>query len=359
MKDIKSSDIIISRTIFHYLVESKNRKNRIGEENVISKVMPEINNKEILELLKNYIVKSVNDQKSRVAIFNSTNSNIATAIENLSGSDEEFISNSGKVAKILENIMYSDSRIKEATIAVIEYKINNQNHYAILKLDLLQSYIPESDIDKLGNKYITISLDKHNALPSKKHKLQKCAFIHANFSEIDTSDNGHHMIILDKQSGEDDIAKFFIEDFLDASFVRDSKFMTRNFIQLARNFTKKKLNGEEKKNFYKSIETQVNQESVSIKDFAENFFGKESETGKLFIAECRSKLGDLEFRTDSKIVKEKYEKIKIKIGGGSSLILTKEMRNDSSKFKKEPIDDVNSDYEWKITIYVNDDDYEE
>ena len=89
---------------------------------------------------------------------------------------------------------------------------------ALLKIDPSNGFLQKTLHDNQGNSYIDVQLQSDTLPSTQKHA--KCAFIQA----MDPRHPDYDMLLPDRQSSNEQgeqIARFFISDFLDAEYALD------------------------------------------------------------------------------------------------------------------------------------------
>ncbi|MBA5276195.1 nucleoid-associated protein [Enterococcus hirae] len=146
----------------------------------------------------------LNDVKELVKVMEHTGE-----FENL------FIEKSKKMTKKLFSNMKSTSSKSDGSLFVIYYSIDGDNYIGILKLD------PNTGIEI--NDDLTIKVRK-SMLPSINEKLHKLAFI---LIKNEYFENDLHLYVLDRQKGNNETAKYFMEQFLNARELSNNSILTK------------------------------------------------------------------------------------------------------------------------------------
>ena len=185
-----------------------------------------------------HIENSLQKPSTRAATFcNPDNPETGGLCRGLIAGEVDFIDGSHQLARRLFDNM--DRRITSGGFAVIlfEATINRARHdgeerrtlLALLKMDVGSRYVTQ--FDEANNR--TQLRKQENTLPSKSDGLHKCAFIWR--EDRDPEDTQHYdlMLLDDQKSGDQDVARFFQQDFLDAEFAFNSRRQGQKFINVA------------------------------------------------------------------------------------------------------------------------------
>ncbi len=140
---------------------------------------------------------------------------LVEVIENTEAFENLFIEKSKKMTKKLFSNMKSTSSKSDGSLFILYYSIDGDNYIGILKLD------PNTGIEIDDN--LTIKVRK-SMLPSINEKLHKLAFILVKNEYVE---NDLHLYILDRQKGNNETAKYFMEQFLNARELSNSSILTK------------------------------------------------------------------------------------------------------------------------------------
>lgn len=189
---------------------------------------------------KCYFVEEVNYVKNgAVNIYASLQSLKA---EELSESefDSILIEESKKFVSDLRVKMLKKSR-SDGSLFVLYYVHDNVDYIGLLKMD------PNNGIRV--NTDLTIEVVK-DLLPNIGQKLHKSAFI--KLQEEYTGMNTQ-LFVLDRQKGEDEAAKFFIEDYLNAKQISDNRTLTKDIERAVKKEYKDFINPDDFSDFSTKI----------------------------------------------------------------------------------------------------------
>ena len=177
-----------------------------------------------------HINNSLKEPKATAARFIAMDENITSGIcKAILDGSKSLVEGSQLLAKKLYNITKDDKRITLGDLAMAFYKADNRpevpRYLAILKIDPSEVYHHKTKKDSEGKRYISLEIDG-TAMPTTRERLQKCAFI----QPLDPRPE-YDMIVLDQQSGNEtqQMAKFFVSDFLGADTAYDDQKRTRIF----------------------------------------------------------------------------------------------------------------------------------
>ncbi|MGY3778020.1 nucleoid-associated protein [Isobaculum melis] len=137
---------------------------------------------------------------------------LVDAIEN-DEYEDIFIQESKNLALNLSKRIKDSTSTSDGTLFVLSYRNGENDLIGLLKMD------PNDGVQI--NDDLTITVHKQ-MLPSINEKLHKSALIYLK----EYKKNEEHLLVLDKQQGVNEPAKFFIENFLNAKELSSDKKMT-------------------------------------------------------------------------------------------------------------------------------------
>ena len=188
---------------------------------------------DVEEYLKKHIMKTLHDDRTRVARFQSAETNIVcNACQAIFRDPAQFVSQSKLIAQQLFTVMSANKAISSADLLVCLYEGDGQPYLAILKLDYNDTYI--HDFVAVDHDAIKLVLKKGmTSLPHPQQKLQKAVFV-----QPAQRDAAFDFVVLDKQTNakdtEETIAQYFFKLFLNGLMVVRDRDKTAEFIDLTR-----------------------------------------------------------------------------------------------------------------------------
>ena len=184
-------------------------------------------NQLLIDYFCEHIRTSLNEPVAKAARFRAIQTDHASGISaDILAGRVSLLDGSRQLAQLLFDVMITNSRITPADLAVCLFydRANPQIQYlAILKIDPSKVFEQEIIEDEFGRIRINFKI---NEKAFTKEKLQKCAFCRP----LDTQPRDYDMLLLDRQTGEigdGEIAKFFMERFLEAEDAYDAKSRTK------------------------------------------------------------------------------------------------------------------------------------
>jgi len=232
---------------------------------------------DVEEYLKKHIMRTLHDDRSRVARFQAAETNIVrNACQAIFRDPAQFVPQSKVIAQHLFTVMSANKSISSADLLVCLYEGDEQPYLAILKLDYNDTYIhdfaaaTEHDAIKLVLKKGT------NSLPHPNQKLQKAVFV-----QPEQRSAAFDFVVLDKQSNakdtEEDIAHYFFKLFLNALMVVRDRDKTAEFIDLTRKWIDQAIEPNEAIQLVSIIGNNlIREEPVEARELSNNMFGPAS-----------------------------------------------------------------------------------
>ncbi|WIF94858.1 nucleoid-associated protein [Caminicella sporogenes] len=322
MQDIES--IIVERAIVHILDNN-------SDTPILGEIEQEID-EEIHEFLVKHIIKSLRDDDNRKAKFRLGKNSVIEACKEIFDNEENFIEASKKIANRMFRIMKTNNNISSCDLVVCIFSSNDSKYIGILKLDYQKSFVHE--IEYIENYFKVSIIPQDIGLPGLNQKLQKCAFIR-NLND----ENDYDMIVLDKQnySQDSEIARFFIDEFLNSEIIIDNKYKTKMLKKAVEKWTRKNL----KEDLEKALEVREevnnvlkNDIEVDIQKISENIFKDDESIREKFILNFEEQGIDpaQPFEIDKSWVNKKMNKKVIKTDTGFEIKGIFEDFDDMMKF---------------------------
>ncbi len=319
-------EISIKKAIIHIL-------NRDSSEPIFSEFELEIN-EDIYELLYKHIIKSVNDDEARKAMFKQGRNIIFEVCNKMVREQGYFLEGSKEIAIQLFKAMKTNNNISSTDLIICWYESDGDNSIAIFKMDYNTTFV--HDVKKVDEKFKISILKQEISLPGVNQRIQKCAFINDS-----RSSHEYDLIILDnqmnKKNEEDSIAQFFLETFLGAELILDNKQKTKIFKTETENWIKSK--SKEGENSVEEIREIVysamhDEDEIDIESFTQRAFGNKQDLKQEYISNLQDKgFNDKSFEVDKEWVDKKLSKIRLKTETNIEIVLDYEAFNDKNKFE--------------------------
>lgn len=225
-----ATNIQLEQIIIHSLGDGESNGLELSERSI-----PLDDKQHLVEYFNSHIEHSLHYSKATAARFKAIDKNIASGIcKAVINGSMNFVQGSQLLAKILYDIKKDDKRIAPGDLAIAFFKAGNKpevpRYLAILKIDPSKVYRNKIKHDSEGKRYISLEIDG-TAMPTTRERLQKCAFIQS----LDPRPPEYDMIVLDQQTGTENLqmARFFVERFLDANMAFDDQKRTKLFYTTA------------------------------------------------------------------------------------------------------------------------------
>lgn len=290
-------------------------------------------NEDIKGFLEKHITKSVTDDDARKGRFKEGLNIIREVSHRISSNKEYFLEGSKDIARQLFKAIKTNSSISSTDLILCLYEDDNVPAVAILKMDYTVSFI--HDIEIVDSKF-KINIKKQDiSLPGVNQRIQKCAFVLSPLIH-----NDYELVILDNQIGkgaEEPIAQFFLQTFLGAELILDSKTCTKILKRETENWVRSKAKegepfAEEVRNF---VNTAIHEEDkIDIDAFSNKVFGKKEELRDEFVNNLREKgLTHEKFEVDREWVDKKFSKIRLKTNDNIEIVIDYELFGDRDKFE--------------------------
>ncbi len=290
-------------------------------------------NEDIQLFLEKHITKSINDDEARKGRFKDGLNIVKEVSYRISSDNEYFLEGSKDIARQLFKAIKTNSSISSTDLIVCLYEDDNVPAVAILKMDYTVSFI--HDIEIVESKF-KISIKKQDiSLPGVNQRIQKCAFV---ISPV--IHNDHELVILDNQiskGAEEPIAQFFLQTFLGAELILDSKTCTKILRRETENWVRSKAKegepfADEVRDFV--INAIHEEDEIDIKDFSNKVFGKKEDLRDEFVNNLREKgLTHEKFEVDREWVERKLNKIRLKTNDNIEIVIDYELFGDREKFE--------------------------
>ena len=339
MRNIKEP--VIKNAILHIL-------NNREEFKKMSDYTLELDDK-IKEFIKKHILKSVNDDKTRAAKFEGENNSVKISCNNIFENQDTFVKSSKEIANQLF-ISMSNKTISPADLIVVSFESNSKNYLALLKMDYNEIYRHDVEETEDGKTKTKLVVDERSSLPNLNQKLQKSAFI-----QPENNDNNFDIVILDKQtnskSADQDIAQFFLRNFLNAKLEKDDKHKTRVFKNSTIDFVNEKYEDSKEREeiisyMYNTLERKS---QINIREFSDVISEENQEEYVEFL--ISEDIGDYEFKPDKEIINNK--KVVIKTREDIQIRLDKVLYDEKRYIKVKTLDDGG----YEISIKTDNYDY--
>ncbi len=297
-----ATTIQLEQVIIHTLGNSQSSGLELSERSI------PLDDKQLLaKYFIDHIKNSLKEPKATAARFIAMDENITSGIcKAILNESTSLVEGSQVLAKKLYDITKDDKRITTGDLAMAFYKAENRPevpHYlAILKIDPSEVYHHKMRKDSEGKRYISLEIDG-TAMPTTRERLQKCAFI----QPLDPRPE-YDMIVLDQQAGNEtqQMAKFFVRDFLGADTAYDNQKRTKIFYTSAisaLNTVRSTLQPHENEVLRDSITNAINLSHINIDTWVEELPLPE-ESRKQINQKISEVLPDREFDIDATVAKK-------------------------------------------------------
>jgi len=274
------------------------------------------------------------DDEARKAVFKDGRNIIKEVCQKIFTDNDYFIEGSQEIARQLFKAMKTNSSISSTDLVICIYEEEDEENIAILKMDYTVSFIHE--VEFVDNKF-KISIKKQDiSLPGVNQRIQKCAFIRAAQGTGD-----YDLIILDnqisKKNQDEPVAQFFLETFLGADLVLDSKTCTRIFKKETENWIRSKAKeGETSLEIVREFVNDAirNEDEIDLDSFSSKVFSDKTDLKEDYISTMREKgLTSDRFEVDKEWVEKKLGKIRLKTESDIEVVIDYEQYNDREKFE--------------------------
>ena len=290
-------------------------------------------NEDIQLFLEKHISKSINDDDARKGNFKEGLNLIREVCNRILSDSEYFLEGSKDIARQLFRAMNTNGSISSTDLIVCLYENDSVPAVAILKMDYTVSFI--HDIEMVESKF-KINIKKQDiSLPGVNQRIQKCAFVLS-----DVVYNDHELVILDNQIGkgaDEPVAQFFLQTFLGAELILDSKTCTKILRRETENWVRSKA--KEGEPFAEEVRGFVNdaihqEDEIDIEAFSNKVFGKKEQLRDEFVNNLKEKgLTHEKFEVDREWVDKKLSKIRLKTNDNIEIVIDYELFGDSDKFE--------------------------
>jgi len=317
--------IEIKKAVIHVLDKG-------ADEPLLNEFELEIND-DIQVFLEKHIIKSMNDDDARKGRFKDGLNIVKEVSYRILSEDDYFLEGSKEIARQLFKAIKTNSSISSTDLIVCLYEDESLPAVAILKMDYTVSFI--HDIEMVENKF-KINIRKQDiSLPGVNQRIQKCAFV---LSPV--LDNDYELVILDNQiskGAEEPVAMFFLNTFLGAELVLDSKACTKILKKETEKWVRDKI--KEGEPFAEEVRELVNtaiheEDEIDIEAFSNRIFGKKEELRDEFVNNLREKgLTHEKFEVDREWVEKRLRKIRLKTDDNIEIVIDYELFGNKDKFE--------------------------
>jgi nucleoid-associated protein YejK len=261
-----------------------------------------LDDNDLAEFFLGHITNGLKDSTSKSAKFlHNDNDKPSGLCSGLLNQTIDLITGSQQLANCLNEVMDNNHVIASGDLVVCYFEAENYPNtrfLALFKVDPSKTLLREPLLDEEGHAYVDLRV-KPNALPTTKERLQKCVFIRPHEPE----DPDFDMLLLDRQtskSNDNGIAKFFIEDFLDAEYSLNATQRTEKLYKAliaSQNIIKNRLTQEERMDLDTRIRSAVTAQFINIDLWIEQL-PLSDEIKQAFNQEIQKVLIDREFELD-------------------------------------------------------------
>lgn len=311
MRDV--TNIELDELIVHIL----NPKNPDGM--VLSECpIPLEENQLLIDYFVGHIKNSLNNSTAKAASFEAIDQNLVSGICNdLLKGNTTLVDGSVRLAEKLYDIIAEDRRINPCDLAVCFYRVKNSEnteeadesedgdddeeaedeirYLAVLNIEPSEVFRHQPKTNPAGETYIGFEIEK-DVMPTTGEKLQKCAFIQS----LDPRP-GYDMILLDRQKRGEEVAKFFVQDFLGAKLTFDDKNRTKKLYSgliNAKNKLYDELEPQQNELFDQAIRVAIQRAHINVETWVDGLPFSDDHK-KTIKEEVSHQIPDIEFDLDT------------------------------------------------------------
>lgn len=288
---------------------------------------------EIYELLEKHIVRSLKDDENRIAKFISGSNIVRDNCDSMLYGEEGFIEGSKIIASHLFDSMKSNANISSCDLVICIYSVEDIKYVALLKMDYRKSFI--HDVEYIGDKFKVSIIPQEAGLPGVGQRLQKCAFI-----KIYEANEEYDLVVLDKQQSSDaenEIANFFVKDFLNSNVLADNKDKTRTFKDITEKWVRSQLKQDiEQASKVREVlsDNLKKEEEINIRNFVEKAMDGNEDIQKDYIDHLNTEGFQItNFEVDRPWVDKKLKKKSIKTDTGFDIRNDRDCFEDNLKYR--------------------------
>ncbi|MCX7921720.1 MAG: nucleoid-associated protein [Clostridia bacterium] len=318
--------LTIKKAVIHVL-------DREASEPLLNEFELDIND-DIYTFLEKHITRSAADDEARKAKFKEGRNIIQEVCFRMANDEEYFLEGSRDIARQLFKAMKTNSSISSTDLIVCLYEDESGSLIAILKMDYNTSFI--HDIEMVEEKFKITIRKQEISLPGPTQKIQKCAFVRGSLEASD-----YELIVLDNQinskNSEEPVAQFFLQTFLGAELIMDSKAYTKLFKQETETWIRNKA--KEGESFAESLRGHVNsairqEEEIDLESFSREAFEDRQYLHEDYVQSMKEKgFTEEKFQVDREWVDKKLNRIKLKTETGIEIVMEYETYSDRERFE--------------------------
>lgn len=230
-------------------------------------------NQPLIDYFSAHILNSLHEKITKAARFRAIVPSRASGLcADIHTGRISLVDGSRHLAQLLYEVMIADQKITPADLAVCTFEspsLPSTHYLALLKIDPSQVFRHEIIQEGQGRVRVNFQITTDKAFT--KEKLQKCAFIRA----LEPRPSDYDMLLLDSQKSgltAGEIAKFFIERFLEADEAYDPKsrtFLLYKTLLEAHRKIRQDLTPQENKELDTRISTAVSGHAIDTQQWAE------------------------------------------------------------------------------------------
>lgn len=184
----------------------------------------------VIEYIAEHIKNGLTDSSAVAADFEDPNA-VAAAAFNAALDPKRFVAESKVVARQLGDLVQKDKRLSDGTFVVARYQpvtqgVTGVKCLAVIKLDASAHFTPSVRRTDAGQR-ITLQ-PVESILPSAGERLQKAAFLRPRKGAE------HQLLVVDRQTGRDWVARWFMADYLGATPTATDQTRTDGFYRAVR-----------------------------------------------------------------------------------------------------------------------------
>lgn len=220
--------------------------------------IPVLNSREIIlntvteDFFTKILKKTLRNKFLRKAKFNNYKGNaIRTIADKMIYEEEYFINGSHEIASKLYKVMEKSFSLDSNDLAVVRFFYNEETYIGIIKLDYSNSLGHETTFNNETQEVeVKVIENKVSFKPNQKVE-------HAAIFKVSSLNSEYDLFVLDEEAEKNQVESEFIKEFLDCFTIMDSSYLTKNFLNILKNWSDLRnidiLDSEYFKGYYKNV----------------------------------------------------------------------------------------------------------
>lgn len=318
------NDININEAVIHILDGN-------AEEPVLNEYSLELN-EDVYKFIYKHLEKALKDEELKYAKFNTERSIIKEIVQNyLNGIEGNLIEVSKELAKQLFITMKGNCYIPSGDLIIVAITTDQGPMIGILKMDYVKNFTHE--IQFIDSKIGVDIIPQVAGLPGSGQRIQKAAFI-----KPIRENEKYSLMILDKQKEnkeEEYGANYFLNTFLNATYITNERDTTKTFMKATENWTRKNITEDAIKaeKVRTTIKNKLKEEdTINIDQVAAELFEEQPQMKEDFINYIKQQGLNEEVAIDKVYVDKKLKRTRLNIDKEIDLYINNDVYKDSSKF---------------------------